>query len=221
MRFIKLITTIFFNMIINSMIKTASMADMVYNQFQKEGMENVDWTLYDSMFTTAGSTQTLKFFQNSTSLGKARTNMTVAGQLSDPQAFLITSIDCIMFNKDGSPFTETGAGTAVVYPLNTIMAQMYFRIHVSPKDLFESHGRLLYSQVDNGISTSSSGTQTTNINNVFFKRSYRFQVPIIILPQRHFELEATFTTPAEAGGYTAANTLMLWLFRGILRRNSN
>lgn len=199
----------------------ASMSEMVYSQFQKEGYENVQMDLYDSMLTIAGATQTIKFFQNNSSTGKTRTNMQSGGQLPDPQAFLITGLECHVFNLDGTPFTETGAGTAVVYPLNALMSKAYMKIQVDPKTMYETHMRTMYSQVDNGLHNSATPNQITNIGGMLFKKSLKLQIPIMILPQRHFEIEMTLTTPAEAGGYTASNTLIMWVLKGILRRNSN
>lgn len=199
----------------------ANMAELVYSQFQKEGMENVDWMLYDYMPTTASATQTLKFFQNSSSVGRARTNMVVAGQLPDPQAFLVTGMECLIFNLDGKPFEGTVGGTDVIYPVNTIFSKGYMDLVVSPKTVFESHMRAFYSQVDAIATASATDTQSGAINNMLFRKSYRFQIPILILPQRHFELNMTVTTPAETGGYTSANSMIMWIMRGLLRRNSN
>lgn len=197
------------------------MQDLVYQQFQKEGMENVDWCLYDYMTTSASTTQTLKFFQNSSSVGKTRSNMPIAGQLPDPQAFLVTGIECIVYNLDGASFETTIGGTDVIYPINSMLAKSHMDINIAPKTMFESHMRSFYSQVDQIAVASATDQSAAGINTAFFKRSYKFQVPLLILPQRHFELNMTLTTPAEGGGYTAANTVIMWQLKGLLRRNSN
>jgi hypothetical protein len=222
MKLIKLLTIALFTMLANSVIKFASMADLVYSQFKAEGMENIDWMLYDSAFTAVSSTQTLKFFQNSSSAGKSRTNMTVAGQLPDPQAFLCTGVDCLIYNVDGAPMYTGGNTAPGIYPVNALLSKAYMKINVSPKDMFETHMREFYSPVD--VAAVSSATPTSvagTINGMLFRKGYKFQIPIMILPQRHFELEMTLTTPADGLGYTAANTLIMWVMKGLLRRNSN
>lgn len=107
-----------------------SMAELVYSQFQKEGMENIDYVLYDQMKVSAGAQQTVKFFQNSSNSGKSTTNMTIGGQLPEPQAFLITSMECQIFNLDGKPFEGTIGGTDVIYPVNSLLSKAHIELNV-------------------------------------------------------------------------------------------
>ena len=63
--------------------------NFIANQAAKEGRENPDWILYDSLKTTANVSNGLTFFQNTIgSVGKARTNMQNAGSLASPKTFL-------------------------------------------------------------------------------------------------------------------------------------
>lgn len=198
-----------------------NMKDLVFQQFAQEGYETVDWTLYDSLFTTAGAVQTLDFFQNSSNIGKARSNMERAGSLPEPQAFLITSMEVHIFNADGKPFYLEGAATPQVYPINAIMAKGSMSFNVSPKTMFESHMRMFAEQVDTIQDNGTDHKATGAIGSTMFRRIYKLRTPIIILPQRQFSLKMNITTPAEGQGYTAANTLIMWNLNGMLRRNSN
>ena len=198
-----------------------NMRDVVMNQFAQEGFETIDWTLYDSLFTTASATQTLDFFQNSSNTGKARTNMDRGGSLPEPQAFLMTSMEVHVFNANGAPFYIEGAATPQVHPLNVLFSKASMQFSIAPKIMFETHLRSFTEQIDTIQDNGTDHKATGVIGGNNFRRIYKFRTPILILPQRQFSLKMSLTTPAEAQGYTAANTLIMWTLNGMLRRNSN
>lgn len=200
--------------------QTYAVKGLIKQQLEKEGRRSVDWILYDSMFTTASATQTLRFFQNTIgSAGQYRTNMKTQGMLNAPQSMVVREIGCYATNADGKPFSVT-ANSANAIALNALFSKLYFDFRIEPQSMYEGVGFEFF----NAVNTVQDGATTSLGTNVFpvtqpFK-TIKLMQPIIIPANRNFSVNLTLTTPAEGGGYTAANTLIYFYFKGLLYGNA-
>lgn len=196
---------------------------LLQNQVANEGRENLDWVLYDSLFTTAASTtMTLTFFQNTIGgVGRARTNMKNAGMLPAPQSFFVTEIGMLIYNNNGTSFWQVGlgAGAAVIFPPNVMVANGFFDLILDPATQYEGHCTHMWEMVHQNMDAPASLLSSGAIQPYALHRAIKFKKPIIIAPNRAFSLQMTLTTPAAAGGYVVANTLIQWYLKGVLRRN--
>jgi hypothetical protein len=196
--------------------------NILENQFNNEGRENLDWILYDSLFTVASATQTLTFFQNTVGgVGRGRTNMKNAGMLPSPQAMLVTEIGLRFMNNNGTCFFShgAGAGAAVQLPLDIMIATGFFDIIVEPRTEYEGHLMQFRQTSEQVLDTPAALATVQNTPMGMNLQSIKLKKPIVLGPNRAFSLRLTLTTPAAAGGYVAANTLVYFIFKGILRRN--
>lgn len=196
--------------------------NILENQFNNEGRENLDWILYDSLFTVASAAQTLTFFQNTVGgVGRGRTNMKNAGMLPSPQAMLVTEIGLRIMNNNGTPFFQhaAGAGAAVNLPLDIMIATGFFDIIVEPRTEYEGHLMQFKQTTEQVIDTPAALATVQGSPSSVNLQSLKLKKPIVLGPNRAFSLRLTLTTPAASGGYVAANTLIYFIFKGILRRN--
>lgn len=198
-------------------------ANLLENQFNMEGRENLDWILYDSLFTVANAAQTLTFFQNTVgAVSRARTNMKNAGMLPSPQAMLITEIMFRVMNSNGIPFSASGAGagSAVSNPIDIMVATGFFDIIVEPRTEYEGH-LMQFRQTQEWMYETTANLLARQTNpTAGYLQSLKLKKPIIIGPNRAFSLRLQVTTPTAGGGYSATNTLLYFALKGVLRRNS-
>lgn len=198
--------------------------NILENQFNNEGRENLDWILYDSLFTVANVNQTLTFFQNTVGgVGRGRTNMKNAGMLPSPQAMLVTEISLRIFNNNGTSVWSSGvAGMAAIVPnpLEIMIATGFFDIIVEPRTEYEGHLMQFRQAQEHVVDTAAVGGAQAGIPGAGNLQSIKLKKPIVIGPNRAFSLRCQLTTPAAANGYVAANTLIYFIFKGVLRRNS-
>lgn len=196
------------------------MGSAVFNEFFKEGTEFVQWTLYDSVLTTAATAQNQVFFQNTIgSVTISRTNMQSAGQLPKPKSFLVTDMCIKLVNIDGASFEFEGAGTPTIYPPNAIFSRMTGIFFIDPSRKFEWAQPQYNTQIDifNDGAATPIGSHTLRQGPV--NQVIPLKIPLILGANRAFNVELNFTTPAAAGGYTAANTLLYIFLGGYLKRN--
>jgi hypothetical protein len=192
----------------------------IMNQFQAEGFETLDWILYDSLLTTASATQNLTFFQNTIgTVGRARTNMKSAGVLPQPQAMLIHEISYKIFNQDGTAFFMAGGAAPSVYPPNFINSRGFFDVVVSPSVEYEGHLMQFREQQDY-VNDTAATLGVATMPGAMNLRTLKLKKPIVLLPQRSFSLNLTVTTPAAAQGYVAAQSLIMFFLKGVMRRNA-
>lgn len=195
---------------------------LVLNNRAKEGEEVLDWMLYDSLFTTANTAQQLIFFQNTLgAVGRNRTNMKNAGMLPSPQKFVVNQIMFKFFNVTGASFTATsaGAGAAVIYPINAMISRANFDVVLEPATVYEGHLSSMYEQLNYLMDAPASLLGTALSPTAFYYKTLKLRYPIIIDSNRSFAVRLNITTPAEAGGYTAANTLIMVYMMGDMLRN--
>ena len=195
---------------------------LLQNQAAAEGRENLDWILYDSLLTTAGATQQLTFFQNTVGgVGRERTNLKNAGMLPAPQSFFITKLCCKIFNLSGNSFftAGAGAGAATEYPLNAFFSQGHFDFVLDPRTEYEGHMMQLNEQINRVNDSTAALLTAAALPGSFTYSTLSFNKPIIVAANRAFSLRMTVTTPAVGGGYLAADTVIMWFLKGVLRRN--
>lgn len=195
------------------------MQSAVNRSFANERGEMVAWTLFDSLATVASTTQTLKFFQQSIATGENRTNMQSAGQLPKPKSFLATELGVKVVNLDGTPFFMDGNATPSIYPLNAIFAKMTGQINVDPSDAFNFHAMNYYNQLDVINDGAATSIGVAGVRSGPADIRIPLKIPIILGSNRAFNVTLKVTTPAEARGYTAANSYIYVFLKGFLKRN--
>ncbi len=198
--------------------------NILSNQFNNEGRENLDWILYDSLYTVASTNQTLTFFQNTIGgVGRSRTNMKNAGMLPSPQAMLITEISLRIFNSDGTSMWSSGVAgmTAIVpNPIEIMIATGFFDIIVEPRTEYEGHLMQFRQAQEHVVDTAATGGAQAAVPGAGNLQSIKLKKPIVIGSNRAFSLRCQLTTPAAGNGYSPAVTLIYFILKGILRRNS-
>lgn len=200
--------------------QTYKVKGLIKDQLEKEGRRSVDWILYDSNYTKANETQTIRFFQNTIgSSGQYRTNMKTQGMLNAPQSMVVKELGCFALNTDGKPFIVT-ANSASAIALNALFSKLYFDFRIEPQSMYEGAGFEFY----NAVNTVRDGATTSLGTNVFpvtqnFK-TIKLMQPIIIAPNRNFSVNITLTAPVEGDGYTASNTLIYFYLKGLMYGNA-
>lgn len=192
---------------------------MLQNNLKSEGREMIDWMFFDSVITVASTTATFSFFQNTLgTVGVNRTNMKSAGQFPNPQSFAITEMGFRVQNLAGTPFFFAGGAAPTIHPCNVIFGSMTFKVKLEPSTDYEGYGFQFWDQLDYMNDTAAALGQQAYP--ALGYKTLKFKAPILIPPTRAFSVEATFTTPAAAQGYTAAGTPVYCWIKGLLRRNN-
>lgn len=187
-------------------------------------------TFYSAMFTEASKFQNIAFFSSVTG-GKKYTNIQQVGQLPEGWDFMARSFWLKIFNASGKPFyVEGGSGSGFPKPFipAAIMADGYFEITRENGSILEFQGHL--SQLMNSMVVlnsgvpQSAGPQTlitigTHMLSIGQSRGrISFRNKILIPGGKNFRVDLGITTPAEGGGYTAADTMIMVGFDGDLER---
>lgn len=183
-----------------------------------ENMQVINWTLYDSVLTTAAVTQTLTLFLNTIgSVGIGRTNMPSAGMLPSPKTFLCFGLSFKFLNTAGTPFFQAGGAAPSVHPVNALMGAFTFSFTIDPVTVYEGHGSQFWDQKDyqNDTGAVLAVEQTPKS----YWKTLKFDNPLVLPSARSFKINVQLTAPAAAGGYTAAGTPLYCFLYGFLRRN--
>lgn len=183
-----------------------------------EGYTPKNKVLYDSLFTTANTRQTLTYFQNTIGgVTRVRTNMGQAGQIPAGSYMFVQSIECQIFNTSGAAFftIATGASTAVEYPVNAMIAKGHFDIVLGSDTIYEGHMSQMEGAVNRMEDAPASKLGSAVIKGFSF-RSIDFTNPLVIMAGKSFKLVLELTTPAAAGGYVANDTLIYWYLNGVM-----
>jgi hypothetical protein len=194
--------------------------NILANNQKGEQRELMDWMLYDSiLLATASANQTVTLFQNTVgSVGIARTNMKSAGMLPSPQSFIVTGITLFILNSDGTPFFFAGGAAPTVHPANVIFNQLTWKLRVDPSTDYEGAGFEFWDPIDYQNDTGTTLGVASSLTTKKWKE-VKFKAPILLAANRAFSLEANFTTPAAATGYSITKTLLYAKLTGLLRRN--
>lgn len=192
----------------------------IIREFENEGMEVIDWTLYDSQFiATASGVNNLIFFQQTVGQvagGRQRTNMKNSGQLPAPENFLIEEIWFQFVNASGLALQFDA--TNHDHPVNVFIAKGFFDFKREPATFLEGHFTELFSQMgEQTFDAVAPASVVAGVNSVWGKLYLR--KPIILGTARHFEMSAQLTAPAAGDGYSASDTLLYCYLRGRKRRN--
>jgi|WetSurMetagenome_2_1015567.scaffolds.fasta_scaffold01855_14 hypothetical protein len=200
----------------------------------RPGVEAVDQPLYDyQTYPLAGSTQ-LQFFQiPKGQSGKtfADTNMTSAGQLSQPQSFLIHTISVEFFSGiDVSPAEDVAAPFAVSKGINDVMSVMksgWLELFIGSKPYLDL-GPLMRFPMESGLggfaamSSATTAAATSSYNTTQYARSvgkvFRLRAPLRLEANQNFNVSLNFPTavalPSGVDGRIGVN------LGGILYRKS-
>lgn len=194
--------------------------EKLIREFERERMEVIDWTLYDSHFiATASGANHLTFFQQTIGQvagGRERTNMKNAGVLPSPESFMVEEIWCGFVNKSGVALQYDG--TAHDHPINVMIARGFWDFKREPSTFYEGHMTELFTPMSEQTwDAVAPASVVAGVNSVWAKLYLR--KPIIIEANRHFQLTADVIAPAAGDGYATDDTLMYWYLRGRKRRN--
>lgn len=182
--------------------------------------EWIDWYLYSGVLPANNTTQLYNWFQDSISnVTRTRTNMEIAAQLAAGKQFLAKSLTVKCFNLSGLPFTATsaGAGAAVSDAVDVMMNSFFFDIVINSKVEFEGHGALMHNNLHYLMDAPAS-----LLGNAVFptvaERSLNLAQPIHIMPQTNFKITGQLTTPNATGGFTATDTCVMFILKGMMKR---
>jgi hypothetical protein len=125
-------------------------------------------------------------------------------------------------NNNGTAFFAhaAGAGAAVQNPIDIMIATGFFDIIIEPRTEYEGHLMQFRQAQEHVVDTAAVGGAQAGIPGAGNLQSIKLKKPIVIGPNRAFSVRLQLTTPAAGNGYVAANTLIYFIFKGVLRRNS-
>lgn len=205
----------------------AEMASYRVNRAGQE--EGIRQSLYDFTDYAAAGQQTLTFFQTpegQSGKTKADTNMTSAGQLPDPQKFLVESIEVLFF--PGTNPAVYGAGAAAnhindAYVVSKsgwlqlfIMSKPY--LEEAPIGRFPAKTRLHVEAAVSDASTAAANQQSRIAYASFAGRPYQMNPPIVLTKNQNFKV--TLNWPAAVALPSGVNGRIGIVLDGVLFRAS-
>ncbi len=189
--------------------------------------EGIRQTFYDSTtYIAAGQTQ-LQFFQTprgQSSKTIADTNMTSAGQLPQPQHFLVESIEILLF--PGLDISTVGDGTAASEFANDMYAVQKsgsLNFFIGSKTYLEEApvGRFP-PKTKMGVESAKATTVTASDLQADYAawsgRPYYLDPPVLLVPNQNFSV--TLNWPAVVALPSLADAKMYVVLDGILYRQS-
>lgn len=135
-----------------------------YNPNRPNDVEGLAWDMYDRLnYPAAGTTQMMFFQTPQGQNGKtlADTNMTFAGAMPSPQAFLVTGINLIFFPGEEPSSHGVGAASAFVNDTYTWWSSLaWLTLHIGSKDYLQE-APLLKFPPKNGLSGFAASSDAT------------------------------------------------------------
>jgi hypothetical protein len=167
--------------------------------------EAMPWFLYDTQIITSSATTQLSFFQQ-VQTDKTMGNMESAGQLPDPQYFIIHYITCDILN---SPIATAGHTAAALGPVNDIdvllkTQRATFTFNMSNKNygpfpLTLCHGT--GGATGNGTATYTAEASVWHGNNgVIGSGGFPFLGSLVIPPKVGFSIGVNFAAAPTLSG---------------------
>lgn len=199
-----------------------------YNPNVNNTVEAIRWSLYDSLtYSSAGQSQ-LQFFQvpkGQSGKTYANTNMTAAGLLASPQAFLIDSIQLTFFPGENPSTHGAGAASAFVNDTYTFWSSLaWLELYIGSKAYLDE-APLLRFPPRSGLSGFSSASDTTTAGATQFTGTsyataagpvFEMNPPILIPPTQNFNVTLNWPSLVTL----SANATVFVHLEGTLYRNS-
>lgn len=215
--------------------KIPNLADLLKFDVNRRGQyEGIRQTLYDSAtYAAAGQTE-LQFFQTprgQSSKTLADTNMTSAGQLPQPQHFLVESIELLLFpGVDIGTLGTTLAATEFANDMYSVAKSGSLDFFIGSKSYLGEAplGRFppktkLGVHAAHGIqrkqaTAANAEDQVSSEYACWAGRPYYLDPPVLLVPNQNFNI--TLTWPAAVALPSTANAKIFVVMDGVLYRQS-